>query len=203
MTQLIMVRHGQTAWNLEERFRGRADIPLNATGLAQAEATGRRLAAQWQAAAVYASPLSRTVKTAAAIANPFGLPVQTNPSFIDLDYGRWQGMTATEARQHWPDLIEAWYRIPGIIQIPGGESLADLRLRATAALQELWSRHSGETFVVVSHREVNRVLLLDMLGLDNNALWRIGQDNCAVNVVKSQGGALIVDSLNDTCHLHG
>jgi len=74
MTRIILVRHGQTEWNRVERFRGRADVPLNETGLAQAEATGRRVASEWQPVAIYSSPLSRAVKTAEAIARHFDLP---------------------------------------------------------------------------------------------------------------------------------
>ena len=74
-TLLILVRHGRTAWNREERFRGRADVPLDAVGLAQAEATGKRVATQWQPQALYASPLSRAIQTAEAIGRASGVPV--------------------------------------------------------------------------------------------------------------------------------
>jgi broad specificity phosphatase PhoE len=84
MTCIILVRHGQTEWNRVERFRGHADVPLNETGLAQAEATGRRVAERWQPAAVYSSPLSRAVMTAEAIAKHFSLPVHTHPGLIDF-----------------------------------------------------------------------------------------------------------------------
>jgi probable phosphoglycerate mutase len=83
ITRILLVRHGQTEWNRVERFRGRADVPLNETGLAQAEATGRRIAAEWQPTAIYSSPLSRAVKTAEAIANHFALPVQIHPGLTD------------------------------------------------------------------------------------------------------------------------
>ena len=73
VTHILLVRHGETEWNLVERFRGQADVPLNETGLAQAEATGRRVGATWQVAAVYSSPLSRAVKTAEAIAARAGV----------------------------------------------------------------------------------------------------------------------------------
>jgi broad specificity phosphatase PhoE len=69
-TTILLVRHGQTEWNRVERFRDHADVPLNAAGLRQAEATGRRIAAEWKPAAVYSSPLSRALKTAEAIAHP-------------------------------------------------------------------------------------------------------------------------------------
>ena len=87
MTRIVLVRHGETEWNRVERFRGRADVPLNEKGLAQAEATGRRVAAEWSPAAIYTSPLARAVKTAEAVAWHFGLSVQVHPGLIDIHYG--------------------------------------------------------------------------------------------------------------------
>ena len=75
MTRFVLIRHGQTEWNRVERFRGRADVPLNAAGLAQAEATARRVTEAWRPAALYASPLSRALVTAEAIGVRLGLPV--------------------------------------------------------------------------------------------------------------------------------
>lgn len=201
-TRFILVRHGQTEWNRVERFRGRADVPLNAAGLAQAAATGRRIAAEWQPAAVYASPLSRAVVTAEAIAAHFGLPVTRLDGLADIDYGDWQGLTPEEARGRWLDLVHAWYTAPATVQIPGGESLAALRARVMAAIRELAARHDGQTIALVSHTVVNRVILLAVLGLGNERFWRLRQDNCAINVFESDGGDFTLASMNDTCHLH-
>ncbi len=203
MTRFILVRHGQTEWNRVERFRGRADVPLNDVGLAQAAAAGRRVAAEWQPRAVYTSPLSRAVATAEAIAAHFDLPVIPLDGLADIDYGDWQGLTPEEARVRWPDLVHAWYAAPATVQIPGGESLADLRERAMVALRALASAHADETIVLVSHTVVNRVILLAILGLSNDRFWRLRQDNCAINVFEAEGGDFTLAAMNDTCHLHG
>jgi broad specificity phosphatase PhoE len=203
MARIILVRHGETEWNRVERFRGRADVPLNATGLAQAEATGRRVAAEWQPVAIYSSPLSRAVKTAEAIARHFDLAVQVHPGLIDIDYGQWQGLTPDEARQRWPEMLAAWYNAPHTARIPGGETLDDLRTRALATIMELTARHAGESIVVVGHTVVNRIILLGVLGLGNERFWRLRQDTCAVNVFEAEGDDFTLVSLNDTCHLRG
>jgi probable phosphoglycerate mutase len=202
MTQIILVRHGQTEWNRNERFRGRADVPLNDTGLAQAEATGRRVAAKWRPVAVYTSPLSRAVKTAEAIARQFDLPVQVNEGLVDIDYGDWQGLTPEEARQQCPHEVENWYHQPDRARIPGGETLADLRLRAMQTLRDLASRHPGQTIVLVGHTVINRIILLGILGLGNDRFWHIKQDTCAINIFAVDGDDFILESLNDTCHLN-
>jgi probable phosphoglycerate mutase len=201
MTVIILVRHGQTEWNRVERFRGWADVPLNETGLAQAEATGQRIAAEWHPVAVYSSPLSRAVKTAEAIAKYFGLPVQIYPDLVDIDYGEWQGLTPDEAQARWPEAIDAWYHAPHTAHIPGGETLDDLRTRAIAVMNELAICHAGQTIVLVGHTVINRIILLGVLGLGNDRFWRLRQDTCAVNVFEAEGGDFTLVSLNDTCHL--
>ncbi|MBN1313083.1 MAG: histidine phosphatase family protein [Anaerolineae bacterium] len=197
----ILVRHGQTEWNRIERFRGRADVPLNETGLAQAEATGRHVAGQWQPAAVYSSPLARAVKTAETIAGHFDLPVQTHPDLIDIDYGQWQGLTPDEARARRPEQVEQWYNRPEQARIPGGETLGDLRARAMKMVKELIDRHSGQTIVLVGHTVINRVILLGVLGLGNDRFWHLRQDTCAINVFEAEMNDFVLVSLNDTCHL--
>ena len=203
MTRIILVRHGQTEWNRVERFRGRADVPLNETGLAQAEATGRRVAAEWQPQAVYTSPLSRAVRTAEAIARHFALPVQVHPGLADIDYGAWQGLTPDEARARWPDIVEAWYAAPHTAHIPGGETLDGLRARTMATVRELAAHYPDlqGTIVLVGHTVINRIILLGVLGLGNERFWRLRQDTCAINVFETQGEAFTLVSLNDTCHL--
>ena len=203
MALMILVRHGQTEWNRVERFRGRADVLLNETGLAQAAATGRRIAAEWLPVAVYTSPLSRAVKTAEAIAQHFALPVQAHPGLADIDYGTWQGLTPDEARARWPEVVEAWYSTPHTAHIPGGEPLTDLRARAMTMVQELAARHAAQTIVLVGHTIINRIILLGVLGLGNDRFWRLQQDTCAINVFEAEAGDFTLVSLNDTCHLLG
>jgi len=201
MTHIILVRHGQTECNRIERFRGRADVPLNETGLAQAEATGKRVASEWQPSAIYTSPLSRSVKTAEAIAKYYGLQVQHHPGLADIDYGEWQGLTPEDARQRWPEEIDAWYNRPHLARIPGGETLTDLRARAMQMVNELVDRHPEESIVMVGHTVINRIILLGVLGLGNERFWRIKQDTCAINVFEAEADDFVLVSLNDTCHL--
>jgi probable phosphoglycerate mutase len=203
MTRFVLVRHGPTAWNRVERFRGRADVPLNDTGLAQAAATGERVAAEWLPAAIYTSPLSRAVKTADAIATHLNLPVQVHPGLADIDYGQWQGLTPDEARERWPEEVEAWYSAPQDARIPGGETLNGLRDRAMSVLKELGDRHEGQTIVLVGHTVINRIIVLGVLGLGNERLWRLRQEPCAINVFEWDGADFVLVSMNVTCHLRG
>jgi len=202
MTLVILVRHGQTEWNRIERFRGRNDVPLNETGLAQAEMAGHRIAAGWKPVAVYSSPLSRAVKTADAIARHFDLPVKVHLGLVDISYGEWQGLTPDEARKRWPEMIDAWYETPHLARIPGGETLDELRARAMRTVNTIAANHQGHTVVLVGHTVINRIILLGVLGLGNERFWRLRQDTGAINVFEADGSVFTLVSLNDTCHLH-
>jgi broad specificity phosphatase PhoE len=202
MTRIILVRHGQTEWNRVERFRGHADVPLNGTGLAQAEAAAQRIARQWQPAAIYSSPLSRAMKTAEAIGTCCHLPVNSVPGLIDIDYGEWQGLTPKQVGARWQTALDAWYHQPDQALIPGGESLAHLRDRGMEVISELAARHSDQTIVIVGHTVINRVLLLGMLGLGNERFWNLRQEPCAINVIEAENQDYILVTLNDTCHIH-
>lgn len=184
-----------------ERFRGRLDVPLNETGLAQAEATGQRIAGEWHPAAVYASPLSRAVRTAEAITRRLGLTVRVESKLTDIEYGAWQRLTPDEVRQQWPEAHHAWYHAPERAEIPGGETLAQVRERSMTAVRELIARHPDQTVALVSHTVVNRVILLGILGLGNDRFWRLRQDTCAINVFEAEDGYFTLVSLNDTSHL--
>ena len=92
MTEIIMVRHGETEWNVVEVFRGRIDIELNETGIKQAELLAEYLSDS-KVDVIYSSPLKRALKTAEIIAGYHRLDVEVAPSLIDLDYGKWQGLS--------------------------------------------------------------------------------------------------------------
>lgn len=204
VTTVILVRHGQTVWNLEERFRGRANISLDETGLAQAEATARYVCAHWTPNAVYCSPLLRARQTAELIAQPLRVHERAHPGLLDIDYGAWEGYAVDDLRdQGWGKALETWYTHPHDAPIPGGETVQTVRLRAMGALGEIVERHPGETVVIVAHTVVNRLILLGILGLGNERFWHLGQDTCAINVLEFDGQFYKLLSMNDTCYLAG
>jgi broad specificity phosphatase PhoE len=201
MTTLILVRHGRTAWNVEERFRGREDIPLDDTGLTQAERTAERIAGRWSPAAVYSSPLSRATATAEAIGRRCRLGVQVHEGLVDIDYGQWQGLTPEEARSRNPRRLRDWYRGARRACPPGGEPLRRVRSRCRRAVVEIAVRHPEQTVVLVGHTVVNRVILLGVLSMGLKEFWHLGQEPCAINLIETDGREFVLASMNDTCHL--
>lgn len=198
--RMILVRHGQTDWNRDQVFRGRADVPLNETGRAEARKIGEALKGIPLDAA-YSSPLSRAVETARAILIHHNLELRTDPGLVDIDYGKWQGVPLSEVTRTYPDRYRAWSEAPESVQMPGGESLEDVRQRAMDALQRICRAHPGDTVLLVAHRVVNKVLLCGVMGLDHRHFWAIKQDNCALNVFDYEDGGYALHLLNDTCHL--
>jgi broad specificity phosphatase PhoE len=199
MTTVYLVRHGQTAWNKEEVFRGRADIPLNETGRQEAFLTGEYLRGV-KVDAVYSSPLARAVETAEAISRYQGKEVGILEGLIDIDFGQWQGISHEAVRKRYGELYRQWRDTPHLVRFPGGESLGEVRQRALRAIDEAVVRHADQTPVMVSHRVVNKVVLCGLLGLDNSHFWQIGQDTGCINIVEF-GEKFTLRCLNDTCHL--
>lgn len=200
MASIILIRHGQTEWNREARFRGRVDIDLDETGAKQAEAAAERIA-QWEVAAIYSSPQKRAIATAEVIAKRLGLTVEPLDGIDDMDFGRWQGLSIAEVEEKYPKLFDLWRHSPERLRIPEGESMEDVQRRVIATIDDLVARHENETVVLVSHRVVCKVLLCSLLGLDNSHFWQIAQDATAINLFEIRGGRATVMLLNDTCHL--
>jgi probable phosphoglycerate mutase len=200
MTSIYLVRHGQTAWNREEIFRGRTDIPLDETGLRQAE-----LAAEYfkemKIHRVYSSPLSRAWETGCKIAQLHSLNVEPLEGIIDLSFGNWEGRSHKEIQRNDQETYRQWREEPHRVKLPGGESLDDLRIRAMASLEEVIRTHHGKTLVLVSHRVVNKVLICGILGLDNSHFWQISQGTTAINLIQHKDGKYILSFMNETCHL--
>lgn len=199
-TSIYLVRHGQTAWNKEEIFRGRTDVPLDETGLRQA-ALAAGYFKSLKIHAIYSSPLSRAWQTADQIARIHHLTVQPLEGIIDMSFGNWEGHAHQEIQRTDPETYRLWREKPHLVRLPGGETLDDVRERAMTSLEEVIRKHPGETIVLVSHRVVNKVLLCGILGLDNSHFWQILQDTTAINLIQYKEGEYLLALMNETCHL--
>ena len=171
MTEIILARHGETEWNVEEIFRGRIDIELNEIGIKQAELLAEYLS-DIKIDAIYSSPLRRALKTAEMIASYHKLDVEIAPGLIDFNYGEWQGLPHQEVKDKYKELYAEWIRNPHQVKIPGGESLDEVRSRVTSVMDNVIVQYEG-TVVLISHRVVNKILICALLGLDNSHFWNI------------------------------
>jgi len=199
MTEIILVRHGETEWNVEEVFRGRIDVELNETGVRQAELLAEYLR-DVNIEAVYASPLKRALRTAEMIAGSHQLEVEIAPGLIDFNFGKWQGLPHQEVKDRYQELYTEWVNHPENVKMPAGESLNDVRKRAVSVIDEVIVKHQG-TVVLVAHRVVNKVLICALLGLDNSHFWNIRQDTCGITTFSWGNGRFILTRHNDTSYL--
>jgi probable phosphoglycerate mutase len=201
-TRIVLVRHGHVEGIYPPRFRGQTDLPLTSRGTRQAEMTRDLLANLPHPAAAYASPLSRCMTTARMIAQPLSLAVVPMPSFLDIDYGDWQGRSYQEVQQADPKGFARWFDAPHLALIPGGETLLQLAGRVAETMRTIVARHRGETVLLVGHDSVNRVLLLLALDLPLSRLWHLRQEPCAINLVTyHDGDGWRVLSVNEASHL--
>jgi broad specificity phosphatase PhoE len=200
--QIYVVRHGATAWNKANIFRGRRDIPLDEQGRLEAAHAARALS-EVPLAAIYSSPLSRARETAEAIADGRGLAVIVDEAFTDIDYGEWTEYWETEVRRKFRGRYRQWKESPHLVKFPGGESLDDVRHRAAPRLMQLARRHPESAIALVSHRVVLKLLLCEAKGLDNSHFWDVRLDTGAISVVECKGGKLRVVIENDTRHVRG
>jgi len=197
MTTIILVRHGETEWNVAEIFRGRIDVDLNETGIKQAELLAEYLS-DLKINAIYSSPLKRALKTAETIAGCHKLNVEIAPGLVDFNYGEWQGMSHQEVKAKYKELYAEWLNSPDKVKMPSGESLSDVRERAMGVVDSIIARHKG-TVVLVSHRVVNKVLICALLGLDDSRFWNIKQDNCGITTfVYENGRFILTENINNS-----
>jgi broad specificity phosphatase PhoE len=179
---LYLVRHGETAANVEGLWQGRqGDDPLNERGRAQSLAAAEALAGSG-AVAVYASDLQRARETAGIIAERLSLPVQTHPGLREYGFGELEGATTSEGLAQWRALVEQWRTDPSA-KPRGGESAAEFTQRVGAALHEIIGQQPSERVIVVAHGGSLSVGLAVVIGKPGN--WRDYQmTNCGISIVQ-------------------
>ena len=182
-TRLLLVRHGATQLTAEDRFSGAVGVDLSDEGRGQARALARRLAGE-KISAVYCSPLSRTVETAAILAEPHGLPVGHRDGLREISHGRWEGLTRPDVERRFPDEYAAWESDPFTFAPKDGESGVAVLARALPVIREIVVAHQGERVVVVSHKATLRLLLSSLLGFDARGYRdRLDQSSACLNVL--------------------
>lgn len=150
VNEIWLVRHGQTDWNLERRYQGHSDTPLNITGIAQAELAAESLVGR-DYAAIYSSDLRRARTTAEIIAQRLGMEVILDPRLREVNFGAWEGLISAEIQTRFPVEWNARMADTQHARPPGGESVQDVAERMWAALDEFTARHPGQPLIVVSH----------------------------------------------------
>lgn len=189
---LIMLRHGRTEANAQGLLQGRIDLELDEVGQRQAAA-----AAEWVGAVdrVIASPLTRAQQTAAA----FGVPIDTDERFIELDYGDWEGKPVRDVPS------DTWKRWRSDLDFcpPRGETLNELGERVRSGLVEVGALATEQTVVVVSHMSPIKAAVAWALGVDDSATWRTMLSQASISQIGFAGDTPRLHEFNNTAHLQG
>jgi broad specificity phosphatase PhoE len=201
VTRLYLIRHGATILTAEDRFAGATNVPLSDEGRRQATLLASRLKSL-NLSAVYASPLDRTMETAAILAAPHQLEVRAREGLREISHGRWEGMTRAEVLSAFPEEVAAWDEDPFTFAPAGGESGLAVTARALPALMEIHAAHRGEQVAIVSHKATIRLVISSMLGFDPRRYRdNLDQSPCALNIVDVRGPTCFRLTLfNDTSH---
>ena len=199
-TVTLLLRHGQTPMSAQKRYAGRSDVPLTDLGVQQAAAAAKRLASAGLDVIV-TSPLLRAVQTAEEVAAATGATVVTDDGFREADFGAWEGLTFAEVQERWPAEMAAWLADPEVAP-PGGESLAGVNERVTAALRRVLAARERQTVLVVSHVTPIKTLVAAALLAPPAALYRMHLDVAALSRIDWYAdGPAVLRSFNDTGHL--
>ncbi len=202
-TRLLLIRHGETDWNVQRRVQGHTDIPLNAYGEQQARWLSEALADEG-IDCVYSSDLQRAAHTARTVAEPHQAPVILTPGLRERCFGNLEGHTFSDLQAKDPELARLWSKRDPVWQPPGGgESLTMVRERVVSAVLHLAAQHPGQHIAVVAHGGVLDMLYRAATGLDLLAARTWELPNCAINRVLYTDSGLSLVGWGDTSHLEG
>jgi broad specificity phosphatase PhoE len=182
-TTIYLIRHGETDWNLEQRYQGQQDIPLNSTGIKQAQLIAENLNGHHYSA-LYSSDLTRAFQTAQEIAKKVKLSITTHPALREINQGEWEGKFIKDVFATSGDEVQAIYQNPYTVRKPGGESIGEVAERMYAYLDHLAEKHDQQTIIVVSHGLAVATVLCKIRQLPLEMAIRNIPENTGVEVVK-------------------
>ncbi len=202
MARLCIVRHGETAWNAEHRVQGQLDVPLNAVGLAQAQAAGKVLA-QERFDAIYSSDLARARQTAQPAASELALPVRVDAALRERHYGIFERLTYAEVKAKFPEDYARFAAREADYGFRTGERLRDFFERSIAAVSRIADENRGRHVLVVTHGGVLDMLYRHITGLPLDAERNFGIPNAGLNRVELGPSGWRILAWADTAHLDG
>ena len=186
-TRIFLVRHGETTLSAEDRFAGATDVALGPNGREQTEKLAARLAGTGFAA-VYASPMRRTMETAAIIAARHGVEVTPRDGLREIDHGRWEGLRRSDVEARFAEEYRAWVEDPFTFAPRGGEAGVQVVARALPVLRDIVMTHAGRHVLVVSHKATIRLIVASLLGFDARGYRdRLDQSPASLTVLDFKG----------------
>lgn len=196
MARILLIRHGETSSNAQLKYQGQTDTPLNSNGIKQANYLAKKLK-NLKISRIYASDLKRAYRTAAAISQKHGLVVNKIKELRERDFGVWEDLGLKEIKKHFLKLYNKWLKTPDI-NIPQAETFTKFKQRVLRGLKKILKNlKDKENIIIVGHGGVNRIILLNFLGLLRaKNFWAIKQDNACLNIIEIAPHYQMISLLN-------
>lgn len=199
MAKIYLVRHGESVANTKGIYQGQTyDTPLSFVGRKQAEALARYFADK-AVCKILTSPLKRTKETAQKVADIAHLEIFDTPEIIETNHGEWEGLEKKVISNKWPNIYELWLKKPSEVKFPGGETFLETRKR----IVYWWNRTTKEdaNLLVVTHDNVIRIIIAEILGLNLDNIWKFQLNPAAVTIVEVGEGSCRLLALDEKSHL--
>ncbi len=197
--RIYLIRHGETEFNRLGIFRGRYEVELNDNGRSQAGETGTALKDE-DISFILSGPHGRTTETARIVAGELGIDYRIDEAFNNIALGKWQGLEKEKVKREFPEMWKIWISDAEQLKLPGGESVEEVRQRATKRLFEVVAEEDAN-FAIVTHRSVIKGLAASMLGVAAPYFWKFYIDNAAYSVFENDGTRFVLLSWNNNTHL--
>jgi alpha-ribazole phosphatase len=199
MTRLLLIRHGETDYNLNKRYCGFSNPPLNASGISQAESLAKQVE-DFDVAAVYSSDLLRAIQTAEIVFPKH--QIKTIPDFREFNFGIFEGLNYSELIEKYPGLHRDWISNPLNVLLPNGEEFSRFRKRVSSALSHIISLNRNKTIVLVTHSGPIRLILCEVFGYGLERFWEVNHENATFSIIDyPEGRAPITIRINESSHL--
>ena len=198
--KLFLVRHGQTDWNINRRFQGQSDVPLNEAGRQQAAALANRLSRE-RIDVLFASDLQRTHETARIIAARHACEIRVDARLREINFGAWEGLTYDEIKLNDPAAFAAREADIFTTAAPDGETLNQLTARVKSVLNDLHTQYADQTILMVAHGGPLQILLCLALNLSPSKYWQFHLATASLSQIAFYPAGAILNLLNDTSHL--
>ena len=195
-----IVRHGQTNWNILGKTQGHGNSDLTQKGENQALELAKSIK-EYPIDYIYSSDLGRAVQTSQIISNEIGIKVNKTQALREMGFGDWEGLLIDEIKKNHAKTYEIWRNQPHLVNIPNGENLHIIKDRVDNFIKELNEKYDNKHILLVSHSVTVRVMLLSFLNSEMENIYRIKQDNTALNIVEYRDYGPVVIKMNDTSHI--
>ncbi|NMS89307.1 histidine phosphatase family protein [Clostridioides difficile] len=195
-----IVRHGQTDWNLLGKTQGHGNSDLTPQGIEQAKELSEDIG-KYSIDYIFSSDLGRAMQTAQILGDKLNLEVQKTEALREMGFGVWEGLLIKEIQKDYSDIYSTWRNEPHLVNIPEGETLKLIKDRVDSFIKELNEKYDNKNIILVTHSITLRVMLLSFLESGMENIYRIKQDNTALNIVEFKDYGPVIVKMNDTSHI--